>query len=407
MLMRFRGTGSIGLGVVLCMAFLFSASAVQAAEKNEIVIGATLPLTGMLSMMGAEQKWAYEQAAADVNAAGGIFVKEYNKKLPVKLIVADNETDAGKAVAAIERLVKVDNVNFLLSDSTLPLVMPTAVAAEKWKVYYHATICLLPPWQEQKFKWSTDYFFDGGQATAVPFEILNTIPQAERPKNLALLAEDSTDGRTLGPFFKEVGKKYGYDFVYDEPVAVDSKDYSSQILKLKSKGVDGAILFAGSGDCVTFVRQMKEAGLNLKYLHGYKGTWGTEFWNALGKDAQYILADGFWSETYPYPKAKEIGERYYQKFNKRSVSIGLFYAICQTMFKAIEVAGTLDGAKVREAVIATPFNGTVMGDIKYNPDGTAVFPLAGFQWIDGVLQRVYPFVEGAKKAVVAPPWNKR
>jgi len=407
MKMTFRSASLIGLCLFLVVAMLYSSAAVQAAEPKEIVIGSTLPLTGMLSMMGSEQKWAYEQAAADVNAMGGIYVKQYNKKLPVKLIVADNETDAGKAVAAVERLVKINKVNFLLSDSTLPLVMPTAVAAEKWKVYYHATICLLPPWLEQKFKWSTDYFFDGAQATSVPFQILDTIPEAEKPKKLALLAEDSTDGRILGPIFKDVGKKYGYEFAYDEPVAVDSKDYSSQILKLKSKGIDGAILFAGSGDCVTFVRQMKEVGLNLKYLHGYKGTWGTEFWNALGKDAQYILADGFWSETYPYPKAKEIGERYYQKFHKRSVSIGLFYAICQTLFKAIEEAGTLDGAKVRQAVLTTDFKGTVMGDIKYNPDGTAVFPLAGFQWNDGVLKRVYPFIEGASKVMVAPPWDER
>jgi branched-chain amino acid transport system substrate-binding protein len=403
----FRSVRLIGLCLFLVVAMLYSAAAVQAAQPKEIVIGSTLPLTGMLSMMGSEQKWAYEQAAADVNAMGGIYVRQYNKKLPVKLIVADNETDAGKAVAAVERLVKIDKVNFLLSDSTLPLVMPTAVAAEKWKVYYHATICLLPPWLEQKFKWSTDYFFDGAQATSVPFQILDTIPEAERPRRLALLAEDSTDGRTLGPIFEAVGKKYGYEFAYDEPVAVDSKDYSSQILKLKSKGIDGAILFAGSGDCVTFVRQMKEVGLNLKYLHGYKGTWGTEFWNALGKDAQYILADGFWSETYPYPKAKELGEMYYQKFHKRSVSIGLFYAICQTLFKAIEESGTLDGAKVREAVLTTDFKGTVMGDIKYNPDGTAVFPLAGFQWNNGVLQRVYPFIEGASKVMVAPPWDAR
>jgi branched-chain amino acid transport system substrate-binding protein len=105
--------------------------------------------------------------------------------------------------------------------------------------------------------------------------------------------------------------------------------------------------------------------------------------------------------------AKEIGVRYYQNFHKRSVSIGLFYAISQTLFKAIEVAGTLDGARVREAVLTTEFNGTVMGDIKYNPDGTAVFPLAGFQWNNGVLQRVYPFIEGASKVMVAPPWDKR
>jgi hypothetical protein len=39
------------------------------------------------------------------------------------------------------------------------------------------------------------------------------------------------------------------------------------------------------------------------------------------------------------------------------VSIGLFYAICQTLFKAIEEAGTLHGAKEREAVLPTEFNG--------------------------------------------------
>jgi ABC-type branched-subunit amino acid transport system substrate-binding protein len=162
-----RGTWFIGLSLIFVSAMMLCpVKTVLAADKNEIVVGATLPLTGMLSMMGSEQKWAYEQAVADLNATGGIYVREFNKKLPVKLIVADNETDAGKAVAAVERLIKIDKVNFLLSDSTLPLVMPTAVA-------------------------------------------------------------------------------------------VGSKDYSSQILKLKSKGIDGTILFAGSGDCVTFVRQMK------------------------------------------------------------------------------------------------------------------------------------------------------
>ena len=60
--------------------------------------------------------------------------------------------------------------------------------------------------------------------------------------------------------------------------------------------------------------------------------------------------DGFWSEDFPYPKAKELGERYYKKYDKHSVSIGTYYALCQTLWKAIEVAGTLDSAKVRQAV---------------------------------------------------------
>jgi branched-chain amino acid transport system substrate-binding protein len=295
----------IGLFFILA-AFLWSPAYIQAADKTEIVIGAPIPLTGVIAMEGSEEKWAYEQAVKDINAKGGIFVKQYNKKLPVRLVIADAESDPGKAAAALERLVKVD---LLLSTFTTNLVLPTSVAAEKLKVYYMTTTCILEPWQEQKFKWSTLYFFETPQAGEVPFLVLNTVPAAERPKKLALLMEDTTDGRAFGPFFRQGAKKHKYEIAFDEPVAVGAKDYSSQILKLKSKGIDGAILFAGSADCVTFVRQIKQAGLNLKYLHGYKGTWAPDFWNALGKDAQYVFADGFWHEDFPYPMAKELGSR--------------------------------------------------------------------------------------------------
>lgn len=406
MSMNVRGNWFISL-LFLVASLLWMFPTAQAADKTEIVIGAPIPLTGVIAMEGSEEKWAYEQAVKDINAKGGIFVKQYNKKLPVRLVIADAESDPGKAAAALERLVKVDKVDLLLSTFTTNLVLPTSVAAEKLKVYYMTTTCILEPWQEQKFKWSTLYFFDTSQAGEVPFLVLNSVPAAERPKKLALLMEDTTDGRAFGPFFRAGAKKHKYEIAFDEPVAVGAKDYSSQILKLKSKGIDGAILFAGSADCVTFVRQMKQAGLNLKYLHGYKGTWAPDFWNALGKDAQYVFADGFWHEDFPYPMAKELGDRYRKQLNKHSASIGLFYALAQQMFMAIEKAGTLDGAKVREAVMSMEFKNTAMGDAKYRPDGTALHLLCAYQWWNGQLKVVYPFFKGGWQAKMAPPWNKR
>jgi branched-chain amino acid transport system substrate-binding protein len=90
-------------------------------------------------------------------------------------------------------------------------------------------------------------------------------------------------------------------------------------------------------------------------MHGWKGTWAGEFWQALGKDAQYILLDGFWSMDFPFPGAKELGDRYYQKFKKYSVSVGALYALCQILWQGIEKAGTLDSAKVRQAVLDNEF----------------------------------------------------
>jgi len=396
-------------GVLACLltVCLLSPGMLQAQAKKEIIIGAPIPLTGILSMEGDEERWAFEQAVKDINARGGIFVKQYKRRLPVKLVIADAGSDPSRSAAVIERLVGSDKVDLLLSTFSTNLVLPMSAAAEKLHVYYHATTCILEPWRAQNFKWSTLYFFETFQAGELPFQLLDSIPAGERPNKIAILMEDSTDGRAFGPAFRAGAKKYKYDIAVDEPITVGANDYSSQILKLKSKGIDGIIIFASSGDCITFLRQTKEAGLNWKYVYGIKGTWAPDFWKALGKDAKYVLADGFWHMDFPYPRARQLGQKYEKSYKKHSASIGLFYALAQTLFTAIEEAGTLDGAKVREAVLRSSFKGTTMGNIKYKSDGTAIFPCAAFQWWDGKLKVAYPFIKGGWKVKVAPPWDKR
>lgn len=390
------------------LAFLWTIQSVEAKkEKKEILIGTNLPMTGILSGVGPEQKWAYQTAVDDINKAGGILVREYGKKLPVRLIVADDESDPGKAAAAVERLIKVKKVDLLLGGFAAPFgVIPGCITAEKYRKYYHTSICLIPPWLEHKFKWSTLFFFDLEQACSIPYKIWNTLPENERPKKPALIMEDTFDGRAFAGLFRPLAEKYGYKFALDEPWAVGAKDYSAQIIKAKSIGVDAILIFGADADCITFVRQMKENNFNVKYLHGWKGTWAGEFWRALGKDAQYILCDGFWSMDFPFPGARELGERYYDKFKKYSVSTGALYALCQVLWQAIENAGTLDSAKVRQAVLDNKFQ-TVMGKVEYDQNGVATFVSTGSQWWNGKQMTVYPFEWTKYKIKLAPPWNKR
>lgn len=390
----------------LVLGLTFHPSA-QAKDRNEILIGANLPMTGILAGAGKEQNWSYSNAVADINAKGGIYVKEFGKKLPVKLVIADDESNAGKAGQVVERLIKVNKVDMLLGGFAAPFgVIPGCITAEKYQTYYHTTICLVPPWLEKNFKWSTLFFFDLEQACSVPYQMWEKLPEADRPKKPALLMEDTFDGRAFAGLFRSIAQKYGYQFTLDEPLVVGSKDYSAQILKAKKLGVDAILIFTSDSDCITFVRQMKEAKFSVSYLHGWKGTWAGEFWRALGDDARYILCDGFWSMDFPFPGAKELGERYYKDFEKYSVSVGATYALCQILFHAIELAGTLDGAKVREAVLSNTFE-TVMGPVKYGPNGVAIFTSTASQWWDGKQMTVYPFDLAKWKIKLAPPWDKR
>ena len=394
--------------MMLLVAFLLLiTSGAQAAEKKEIVVGTSLTLTGVQAAQGAEMKWSYEQAVADINKAGGIFVKEFNKKLPVRLVILDDESDPGKAAAAAEKLIKAENVDFLLATSSTPLVMAVATTAEKYKKYLHGTACIIPAWQGQKFKWSTLFFFDMMTFSDIPFSVMSSFPAGNKVERPALLMDDSPDGRNMRPLFKASAGKAGFKLAADEEWAVNAKDYSSLILKLKENKVDAIVTVGTTTDIITLVRQMKENKFSVKYFHGYKGTGQVEFAKSLGKDSQYVVTDGQWSENFPYPKAQELGKRFYDTFQKQSTTTGLWYATAQILWQAIEQAGTLDSAKVRDAVVNHEFKGTTMGDVKYGPEGAATYNQTANQWIDGQLKLIYPSVKGSAKVQPAPAWDKR
>jgi hypothetical protein len=82
--------------------------------------------------------------------------------------------------------------------------------------------------------------------------------------------------------------------------------------------------------------------------------------------------------------------------------------LSQILWEAIEKAGSLDSAKIKEAVLTHEFKGTVMGDVKYNREtNTAIHLLRAFQWHDGYQQVAWPALEGGWKTQAIVPWNKR
>lgn len=381
--------------------------AAGAAAPTEILIGAPISMTGLLAPDGLDEKWSYEQAVADVNAKGGIFVKAANKKLPVRLVVADDQSDPAKVTDAMERLIKIDHVDLLLSTHGGDLNMAGALAAEKYKKFYMITTMWPHMWAPKNFKWSALFFYDAGGGAEVPFEIWDKMPANERPKNPALVMEDSPDGQGFGGAFKAMAAKHNVKFAMDEPWAMGSKDYSSYILKMKAKGVDAILLFGNPTDAITFVRQMKEQNFSVPYFHGWKGTWTNEFHDALGNDSNYILADGFWSMDLPYPGAKQLGERYMKDKGKGSVVVGMFYANAQVLLKAIENTGSLDPKVIRDAVAGHDFKDTVQGEVKFTPAGLGLITSTANQWWNGRLNLVYPPQAGGWKLKLAPAWNQR
>lgn len=396
---------------MVCLSFSMAGSVLAAPKAPKaIVIGAHLPLSGAGASLGQERLWAYQAAVEDINAAGGIYVKEFDTKLPVEFICFDDETDPAKAAAAVERLVKQRKVNFILGGESAPFgVIPGAITAEKYKVLYHTTSCVTPAWQEQQFAWSTLLWYEPTQGTSIPFPIWDKMKEngtsIDKP---ALFMEDTFDGRIMNETFKKNATAAGYNIAMEEYSIPGAKDYSAQILKAKALGIDAIILFANTSDCVTFVRQMKENDFSVKNLIGYKGTWAAEFYEATGKDGEFVMNDTLWHEAVPFAGNRELGARFKAKFGKDSTAVGLTYALAQILFQGIEKAGSLDSLAVRNAIIDGATYDTLIGPVTYDQTGLAIFALMAAQWeSDGGQSLIYPFEWKTSEPKVIVPWKKR
>ncbi|MFV0439026.1 MAG: amino acid ABC transporter substrate-binding protein [Desulfopila sp.] len=379
---------------LVCIYLFASGGAVSARERSEIRVGAHVSMTGMNAMTGAEEKWAYETAVADINARGGVYVKELDKKLPIRLILMDDKSVADQGAAAMERLIKLENIDFALNGNVTPISIAAATVCEKYHVLMLHVCTWLDFLEKEKFNYSAGMFTSTTEAARTPFLIWESLDAAKRPKHPALMVEDNRDGQAFGDGFRHLAKEYGVEFVVDDPYTPGSKDFSSYILKFKAAKVDALLWLGSPTDGITLLRQMKEAQLHIPYIHGYKGFWPTEFVNAMGEDANYIIHDGFWSEKNGEPGSAELGQRYREAFGHDAVSLGLYYASPQVLAMAIERAGSLDSTKVRDAVFNGEFDGTVMGDIKYDDKGLAFKPLIALQWWHKERIPIYPPVPG-------------
>jgi len=400
------------LALALTGGLIVPLSQAGAAAKNEIIIGAINSMTGVEAMVGNEHRWAYEQAVRDINAKGGLFVKEFNKKLPVKLIVADDQSSASGASAAAEKLIKLDKVDFVLGSVDTAMNINGGNVAEKYKKLYVTTTFFPENFAEQKFTWVVDSFFSIAELGNSAAASLDPIPPAQRPKNFCVLVEDNEDGQSFNKFGAgPVLEKYKYHVALLESYTPGSKDFSSSILRMKDANVDAIITLCSSTDGMTFIRQMKEANFAPKYVWGARGFWPIEFGESLGKDANYCISDGHWAEALGAPGSKALGDKYRAQFGqtKNSVTIGNFYSLVQALAQAIEKAGTLDNTKVRDLFYSGTFTAkdTTEGDLAFNKQGLAQFKAVALQWMDGKRMPVYPISPKIWTIKLMPPWDKR
>src|SRR5467141_3072551 len=375
------------------------------ATAQAVKIGAVVPLTGRYGAGGAQVRAGYDIAVEHINAAGGVSMG--GRKVPLELVLLDDESDATKTVARLESLGAQGVVAYLGGFGS-DLHAAAASVAEKNKIPYLGIAFALNKIHQQGFKYLFSPFWkspDIGKHTAA---LLALIPASERPKTVAIFQEKTDWGQEMNVAWTEAGKAAGYQVVVHGEYAPGAKDFSDLILKAKAANADAVFAIPTPPDGMTMVKQMKELGYTPKLALFIRAPDAVIWSKNLGKDGDYMVLAAGWHHAMKGAGVKELNDAHEKKYGRPADPlVGPAYACVEILAAAVTRAGFPDREKVRDAIAATNMN-TVIGSVKFRPDGTGIVPQALLQWVNGKQELVWPKETAtAPLAFPAPPFAKR
>lgn len=389
----------------MALAAALVAGTLSVAHAEEIVIGASIPLSGPLAGFGMYQKWGYETAVNDINKAGGLTVD--GKKVTVKLVIRDDKTDPNVTASNTESLISRDKAVALLGSCTPALVNAGALVAERRKVPLVAGCDPLQAFKSvRKWQYAWVLFFDETELATAPFRMMADLG-LQTNKKVAILADNGPDGTVVGgKIWPETAKAGNYTVVQNTSFPTDSTQFTSMVAEAKSNGADIVLVDAIPPQAIAMRKQMASAGFSPKLLVMEKGAEPEFFAQATGKLANGVLVGGYWDPSFPYPGAADLAKRFESETKQtQSQHIADSHVAAQILLDAIGTAGSVDREKINAAIGKT--NKTyAVGPVKFDSGNTSAIPITLMQWQNGKAVVVWPKDRANGKLIFPLPETK-
>lgn len=378
------------VGATLLTAALFGP---QAYAQETIRFGAPLPLTGPLAPEAQKQREGYDLWADKVNQAGGINVG--GKKMKVEIVYVDYQSNTPRAVQAAEKLITQEKVQFLFSPFGSGAAKAASTVSEKYGVPTIASTASSSQVYDQGYKNLFGTFTPNDTLTTPLTDIVKS--KAPNVKRVAILARNDLFPLAIAQEMEKSAKAKGFEVVYFEKYAINTIDHSSALAQMKAARPDWIFATGYINDLVLLRKQMSDQRIEVPVLSMIAGPAYQEFIDAAGAGAENVSSAAWWHPAAQYKGVDIFGstEQYVKAFRDKYGSVPDYAqasaSVSGALFQiAIEKAGTIDRAEVRDALASLDVM-TFWGPIKFGPTGqiTSLEPPV-FQIQGGKTVVVYP-----------------
>ena len=278
-------------------------------ERDEIVIGISLPLTGDFSEPGKGVQRGYEAWAKYVNENGGLLGKQ------VKLEILDDQSSADRVASDYEKLINQEKVDLVFGPFSTRLVIPAAQVAKDYGFLFVEPAGAA----EEVFTAGFDNLFYAAPAIAddhynLLAEQIIGMPEATRPKTAAYASMDDPFAQGTAYGLKEKLEAAGIKTVADEVYPPDTTDFGSVAAKIADSKAE--ILVGGTQyqDAVNLIVALQQLNYQPKLAAFSTAPTNPEFPAAIGSKTEGILSPTGYTPEATYPENKEF-VKFYTELN--------------------------------------------------------------------------------------------
>lgn len=347
------------LSSVVLMSLAISGNAAWA----DIVIGVAGPITGPNAAFGAQFVKGAEQAAASINASGGVLGQ------PIKIVTGDDVSDPKQGISVANKFVS-DGIRYVVGHFNSGVSIPASDVYAENGVLQITPASTNPQYTERDL-WNT--FRTCGRDDQQGKIAGEYIAENFKEAKIAIVHDKTPYGQGLVDVAKKTLASHGISPVLYEGITSGEKDYSALIAKMKDAGAT-LVYFGGlHTEAGLIMRQSADQGLKITLFSG-DGMVSSELAQIAG-DAVIGTLNTFAPDPRRNPDAMKVVETFRASgFEPEAYTLYSYIAV-QILAQAIEKTGSADDAqKVADTIKAGGPWKTALGEIGFDAKGDITRP---------------------------------
>ena len=353
--------------------------AAQAADT--IKLGSVLSVTGPAAFLGDPELKTLQMYVEKINHDGGVLGKK------LELVHYDDGSDANKANGFAKRLIEQDNVDIIVGGTTTGATMAMHPLVDKAGIPFISLaggVVIVEPVKKWMFKTPhTDRM-----AAEKVFEDM----RKRGITKVGLLSETSGFGQSGRKETQHVAAKVGITLVADETYGPKDTDVTAQLTKIKAApGIQAVFVFGlGQGPAIV-TKNYGQLGMTNLPLYQSHGVASEEFIKLAGKAAEGVrlpasalLVAKMLPNNDPQKATVAAYDKAFTEKWKTDVSTfgGHAYDGLMLAVNAIKKAGSVDKAKVRDAIENTKGYMGTGGLVNMSPTDHMGLDLSAFRMLE-------------------------